>query len=150
MKRARSTEEQIIGVLKEAEAGANTAELARKHRISEATFCNWKAKYGGLEMSEAKPLRTLEDKNTTLKRLLADTMLDNATLFMSMGPAREKITAWPHQYNTRRSHSWLGHTSRRRSLPNWLRNGLLRYALRAPLRRPLLTPRSCATTTPRL
>ena len=80
MKRTRFTEEQIIGVLKEAEAGAKTAELARKHGISEATLYNWKAKYGGLEVSEAKRLRALEDENAKLKRLLADAMLDNAGL----------------------------------------------------------------------
>jgi putative transposase len=80
MKRARFTEEQIIGVLKEAEAGAKTAELARKHGISEATFYNWKSKYGGLDVSEAKRLRALEDENAKLKRLLADAMLDNAGL----------------------------------------------------------------------
>ncbi len=80
MKRARFTEEQIIGVLKEGEAGAKTADLARKHGISEATLYNWRAKYGGLEVSEAKRLRALEDENNRLKRLLADAMLDNAML----------------------------------------------------------------------
>lgn len=80
MKRSRFTEEQIIGVLKEAEGGAKTAELARKHGISEATLYNWKAKYGGLEVSEAKRLRALEDENAKLKRLLADAILDNAGL----------------------------------------------------------------------
>jgi putative transposase len=80
MKRLRFTEEQIIGVLKEAEAGAKTAELARRHGVSEATIYNWKAKYGGLEVSEAKRLRSLEDENSRLKRLLADAMLDNAAL----------------------------------------------------------------------
>ena len=80
MKRIRFTEEQIIGALKEAEAGAKTADLAREHGISEATFYNWKAKYGGLEVSEAKRLRALEDENAKLKRLLADAMLDNAGL----------------------------------------------------------------------
>ena len=80
MKRARFTEEQIIGVLKEGEAGAKTADLARKHGISEATLYNWRAKYGGLEVSEAKRLRALEDENGRLKRLLADAMLDNAML----------------------------------------------------------------------
>ena len=80
MKRTRFMEEQIIGILKEAEAGAKTADLARRHGVSEATIYNWKAKYGGLEVSEAKRLRSLEEENAKLKRLLADTMLDNAAL----------------------------------------------------------------------
>ena len=80
MKRKRFTEEQIIGVLKEAGAGVKTGDLARRHGISEATIYNWKAKYGGMEVSEAKRLRMLEDENAKLKRLLADTMLDNAAL----------------------------------------------------------------------
>jgi putative transposase len=80
MKRIRFTEEQIIGVLGEADAGAKTADLARKHGVSEATLYNWKAKYGGLEVSEARRLRALEDENGRLKRLLADAMLDNAGL----------------------------------------------------------------------
>ena len=74
MKRLRFSEEQIIGVLKEAEAGAKTGELARRHGVSEATIYNWKAKYGGLEVSEAKRLRSLEDENAKLKRLLADSL----------------------------------------------------------------------------
>ena len=80
MKRKRFTEEQIIGVLKEAEAGVKTADLARRHGISEATIYNWKARYGGMEVSEAKRLRSLEEENAKLKRLLADTILDNAAL----------------------------------------------------------------------
>ena len=72
MKRARFTEDQIIGVLKEHEAGAKTADLARKHGVSEATLYNWKAKYGGMDVSEAKRLKQLEDENAKLKKLLAE------------------------------------------------------------------------------
>ncbi len=71
MKRARFTEEQIIAVLKEHEAGARTADLARKHGISEATLYNWKVKYGGMDVSEAKRLKALEDENAKLEKLLA-------------------------------------------------------------------------------
>jgi putative transposase len=80
MKRERHTEEQIIAILKEHEAGAKTADVCRKHGVSEATFYNWKAKYGGLEVSEAKRLKAMESENARLKRLLADAMLDNAAL----------------------------------------------------------------------
>jgi putative transposase len=80
MKRKRFTEEQIIGILKEHELGAKTADLCRKHGISEATFYNWKSKFGGLDVSEAKRLKQLEGENARLKKLLADSMLDNAAL----------------------------------------------------------------------
>jgi len=80
MKRRRFSEEQIVTILKEHELGAKAVELARKHGISEATLYNWKAKYGGLTVSEAKRLKSLEDENTKLKKLLADAMLDNAAL----------------------------------------------------------------------
>jgi putative transposase len=80
MKKQRFGEEQIIGVLKEAEAGAKTQDLCRKHGISEATFYNWKAKYGGLTVSEARRLKALEQENAKLKRLLAEAELDKATL----------------------------------------------------------------------
>jgi len=80
MKRMRFTEEQIIAVLREQEAGMKTADICRKHGISDATFYKWKAKYGGLEVSDAKRLRSLKDENGRLKRMLADAMLDNAAL----------------------------------------------------------------------
>jgi len=80
MKRKRFTEEQIIGVLREHETGAKTGDLARKHGISEATLYNWKAKFGGMDVSDVKKLRALEDENGKLKRLLADAMLDNRAL----------------------------------------------------------------------
>jgi putative transposase len=80
MKRSRFTEEQIIAILREQEAGAATAELCRRHGISQATFYNWKAKFGGMDVSEAKRLRSLEEENARLKRLLADAMLDNVAL----------------------------------------------------------------------
>lgn len=80
MKKQRFTEEQIIGVLREQEAGVKTADLCRKHGISEATFYNWKAKYGGMDVSEAKRLKALEEENAKLKKLLAEQMLDVAAL----------------------------------------------------------------------
>ena len=80
MKRNRFTEEQIIGILKEHEAGVSVAELCRKHGVSDASIYKWKAKFGGMDVSEARRLRTLEDENTKLKRLLADAMLDNSAL----------------------------------------------------------------------
>jgi putative transposase len=80
MKRSKFSEEQIIGVLKEHEAGVKTADLCRKHGISEATFYNWKSRFGGLDVSEAKRLRALESENAKLKKLLAEAHLDNAAL----------------------------------------------------------------------
>jgi len=80
MKASRFSEEQIIGILREQEAGAKTADVCRKHGISAATFYKWKAKYGSLDVSDARRLKVLEDENTKLKRLLAEAMLDNAML----------------------------------------------------------------------
>ena len=76
----RFTEEQIIGILKEAEAGIKVADVCRKHGISDATYYSWKAKFGGMSVSEAQRLRALEAENAKLKRLLADSLLDNAAL----------------------------------------------------------------------
>ena len=80
MKRKRFSEEQIIGVLKEAEVGAKPAELCRRHGISQATYYNWKAKYAGMTVSEVRRLKELEAENSKLKRLLAEAELDKAAL----------------------------------------------------------------------
>ena len=80
MKRSRFTEEQIIGMLKEQEAGMATADVCRKHGVSTATFYKYKARFGGLEVSDARRLRALEDENGKVKKLLAEAMLDNAIL----------------------------------------------------------------------
>jgi putative transposase len=80
MKRSRFNEEQVIAILREHEAGHKTGDLCRKHGISSATFYAWKAKYGGLDVSQARRLKVLEDENAKLKKLLAEAMLDNAVL----------------------------------------------------------------------
>jgi putative transposase len=80
MKRSRFKEEQIIAILREQEAGSPTADVCRKHGVSSATLYKWKAKFGGLDVSDAKRLKALEDENAKLKKLLAETVLDNAIL----------------------------------------------------------------------
>jgi len=82
MKRSRFTEQQIVGILKEAEVGVAVKELSRKHGISDATFYNWKAKYGGLGVSELKRLRELEAENARLKKMYADLALENEAIRM--------------------------------------------------------------------
>ena len=80
MKRSKFTEEQIIAILREQEAGLAVAELCRKHGVSSPTFYKWKAKFGGMNVADARRLKALEDENGRLKRMLADAMLDNAAL----------------------------------------------------------------------
>jgi putative transposase len=80
MKRSRFTEEQIIGILREQEAGVPVADLCRTHGLSSPTFYKWKARFGGMDVSEARRLKALEDENAKLKRMLADAMLDNVAL----------------------------------------------------------------------
>jgi len=85
MRKGRFSEEQIINVLKEHQAGMPAAELCRKHGISDATFYTWRSKYGGLEVSDARKLKVIEEENRKLKRLLAEAMLDVATLREALG-----------------------------------------------------------------
>ena len=80
MRKSRFTEAQIIGMIKEQEAGMPTAEVRRKHGLSQGTLYKYKSKYGGMELSDVAKLKAIEDENARLKRLLADTMLDNAVL----------------------------------------------------------------------
>ena len=85
MKRSRFTDDQIIGILKEHEAGVSAADLCRKHGISDATFYKWRAKYGGMDVSDTKRLKALQEENAKLKKLLAESMLDVATLRELLG-----------------------------------------------------------------
>ena len=85
MRRKRFTEEQIVGILKEHAAGAAARELCRRHGVSEQSFYRWKSKYGGMEVSEARKLKALEEENRQLKKLLAESMLDVATLREMLG-----------------------------------------------------------------
>ena len=80
MRKSRFSEQEIIGILKEHAAGISAAELCRKHGISDATFCKWRSKYGGMSVSDAKRLKAMESENARLKKLLAEHMLNNATL----------------------------------------------------------------------
>ena len=80
MRKSRFSDEQVIAILREQEAGRPTAEVCRKHGVSGATFYKWKSKFGGMEVSEAKRLKALEDENRKLKKLLAEQVMDNATL----------------------------------------------------------------------
>lgn len=85
MRKSRFSEQQIISILKEHEAGSSTADVCRRHSISQPTFYAWKAKYGGMEVSEAKRLKALEEENRKLKKLLAEQVMDNATLKEMLG-----------------------------------------------------------------
>jgi putative transposase len=85
MKRSRFSEEQIIGILKEHQAGMSAADLCRRHGISDATFYKWRSKYGGMEVSDARKLKALGEENRKLKKLLAEQMLDNSTLKEMLG-----------------------------------------------------------------
>ena len=85
MKRSRFSEEQIIGILKEHQAGLGAQELCRKHGISDATFYKWRSKYGGMEVSDAKKLKALDAENAKLKKLLAEQMMDVSTLKEMLG-----------------------------------------------------------------
>ncbi|QCI79643.1 IS3 family transposase [Hankyongella ginsenosidimutans] len=139
MKRSRFNEEQIIAILKEQEAGMATAEVCRRHGISSATFYKWKSKFGGLDVSEARRLRSLEEENSRLKKLLAEAMLDNAVLkdlaskMVTPGAKREAVAhaREHHGVSERRACALVG-VSRRviRYEPTRPDDGALRQRLR--------------------
>ena len=85
MRRSKYGEEQVIGILKEHDAGLSTAEICRRYGVSNATFYKWRSKYGGMEVSDARKLKALEDENRKLKKLLAESMLDVSTLREMLG-----------------------------------------------------------------
>ena len=103
MRKSRFTEDQIIAILKEHEAGVPTAEVCRKHNISPASFYKYKAKFGGMEVSDARRLKALEDENAKLKKLLAEAMLDNAMLKGVASKKPSKSTSCVHAASLRRS-----------------------------------------------
>jgi transposase-like protein len=119
MKRSRYTEEQIIAVLREHEAGAKTADLCRTYGMSEATLYNWKAKFGGMDVSDAKRLRALEGENAKLKKLLAESMLDASAL-------RELLTK-----NGKAGRQARGCRSSANGVPDERTAGLLRHRCRS-------------------
>jgi putative transposase len=94
MKRKRFKEEQIIGILKEAEAGVAVQDLVRKYGVSEQTYYRWKSKYGGMQISDAKKLRSLEEENRRLKHIVADLTLDNQALKAVVAKPAEDSTCW--------------------------------------------------------
>ncbi len=93
MRKSRFSEEQIIGILKEQQAGVPVAEICRKHGISDATFYTWRSRFGGMEVSDARRLKALDDENRRLKKLLAEAMLDVSTLREALGKTSDALGA---------------------------------------------------------
>nr|WP_183267566.1 IS3 family transposase [Acidocella aromatica] len=141
MKGSRFSEEQIIGILKEQDAGSKTADICRRHGISDATFYKWKAKYGGLEVSEAKRLKALEDENAKLKKLLAEAMLDNAVL-KDLG-GKKMVTPGAKREAVAHARAEFGMSERRACEIIGISRRVLRYVSRRPDDAPLRA-RLCA------